>query len=131
MKDTDATRKVSKAATNLDPIMGTPRAHPIRMSLGATGGAMAGAAIGAIAGSVSAVVGLVASAVAGGLAGKGAADKMDPSVYDQHPKTEHSMRPSAEHGASYVTHRPAYRAGYEGYTPFTGKKYEDVGSHLR
>ncbi len=32
---------------------------------------------------------------------------------------------------SYDAYRPAYRAGYEGYTRYPGRKYEDVESDLQ
>ena len=51
--------------------------------------------------------------------------------FEAEGKDEHLKRPSAEYGVSYITYHPAYRAGYEGYTPFPDKKYEDVGSQLR
>ena len=55
--DNDATRQ---AGTNLDPITGTPGAHPVGVGLGP--------------------VGTVVGAVAGGLDGKAVAEHFDPTV---------------------------------------------------
>lgn len=114
-----------------DPITGAPGAHPVGTGVGAAGGAAAGAAIGAVVGPVGAAVGLVAGAVGGGLAGKGVAEKMDPTVQDAYWKDNYSKRSYAEKSVSYETYRPAYRTGYEGYTRYPGKKYEEVESDLQ
>ncbi len=119
------------AYANLDPITGTPGAHPVGTGVGAAGGAAAGAAIGAVAGPVGAAVGLAAGAVAGGLAGKGVAEKVDPTVQDAYWKDNYPTRSYAEKNVSYDTYRSAYRTGYEGYTRHPGRKYEDVESDLQ
>jgi hypothetical protein len=117
--------------TNRDPITGTPGAHPVGTGVGAAGGAAGGAAIGAMAGPVGAAVGLVAGAVAGGLAGKGVAEKIDPTAQDAYWKENYSKRPYAEKSVSYEAYRPAYRTGYEGYSLYPGKHYNEVESDLQ
>ena len=114
-----------------DPITGTPGAHPVGTGVGAAGGAAGGAAIGALAGPVGAAVGLVAGAVAGGLAGKGVAEKIDPTAQDAYWKDHYSKRSYAEKNVSYEVYRPAYRTGYEGYTRYPGKRYDEVESALQ
>jgi hypothetical protein len=116
---------------NRDPITKTPGAHPVGTGVGAAGGGAAGAAIGAVAGPVGAAVGLVAGAVAGGLAGKGVAEKIDPTVEDGYWKDNYAKRPYAEKNISYDNYRPAYKTGYEGFTRYPGKKFEDVESDLQ
>jgi len=116
---------------NRDPITGTPGAHPVGTGVGAAGGAAAGAAIGAVGGPVGAAVGLVVGAVAGGLAGKGVAEKIDPTVEDDYWRNNYSKQKYVEPKASYDTYRPAYRTGYEGYTRYPGKKFEEVESDLQ
>ena len=116
---------------NRDPITGTPGAHPVGTGVGAAGGAAAGAAIGAVGGPIGAAVGLVAGAVAGGLAGKGVAEKMDPTVEDGYWKNNYSKRDYAEKNVPYDAYQPAYRTGYEGYTRYPGKRYEEVESDLQ
>jgi phage tail tape-measure protein len=59
--DNDTTRQ---AGTNLDPITGTPGAHPVGVSLGPVG----------------TVVGAAVGAAAGGLGGKAVAEDFDPTV---------------------------------------------------
>lgn len=116
---------------NRDPLTGTPGAHPVGTGVGATGGAMAGAAIGAVGGPVGAAIGLVAGAVVGGLAGKGIAENIDPTVEDGYWKNNYSKRSYAEKNVSFDNYQPAYRTGYEGYTRYPGRKYEEVESDLQ
>ena len=116
---------------NRDPITKAPGAHPVGTGVGAAGGATAGAAIGAVAGPVGAAVGLVAGAVVGGLAGKGVAEKIDPTVEDGYWKDNYSKRSYADKNVSFDTYQPAYRTGYEGYTRYPGKKYEQVEADLQ
>jgi hypothetical protein len=73
----------------------------------------------------------VVGAVAGGLGGKGVAEIIDPTAEDAYWRKEYSRSPYVENGASYETYGPAYRTGYEGYTRYPGKKYEDVESNLQ
>jgi hypothetical protein len=123
--------KQEAADANRDPITGAPGAHPVGTGVGAAGGAATGAAIGAVAGPVGAAAGLVAGAVVGGLAGKGVAEIIDPTVEDGYWREEYSRSPYVENGVSYETYRPAYRTGYEGYTRYPGKKYDEVESDLQ
>ena len=116
---------------NLDPITGTPGAHPVGTGVGATGGATAGAAIGAIAGPIGAAVGLVAGAVVGGLAGKGVAEKIDPTAEDGYWKKNYATQTYAEKNVAYDAYQPAYRTGYEGFSRYPGKRYEDVETDLQ
>jgi len=116
---------------NRDPITKTPGAHPVGTGVGATGGAVAGAAIGAVAGPVGAAVGLVAGAVVGGLAGKGVAEKIDPTVEDGYWKDNYANRSYADKNVAYSNYQPAYRTGYEGFTRYPGKKYEEVETDLQ
>jgi len=133
MNDENTKPAVSGRGTdaNRDPITKTPGAHPVGTGVGATGGAVAGAAVGAVAGPVGAAVGLVAGAVVGGLAGKGVAEKIDPTVEDGYWKDNYSKRSYAEKNVSYDNYQPAYRTGYEGFTRYPGKKYEEVEGDLQ
>ena len=133
MKDDNAGRKVSykeKDDANRDPISGTAGAHPVGTGVGAVAGGAAGAAIGAVGGPIGAGIGLVVGAVAGGLGGKGVAEMIDPTVEDAYWRKGFSKSPYVEKGESYETYQPAYRTGYEGYTRYPGKKYEEVESDL-
>ncbi len=130
----DTTKQTSKRSgtdANLDPITGTPGAHPVGTGVGAAGGAAAGAALGTVAGPVGAAVGLVAGAVVGGLAGKGIAEKMDPTVEDAYWKTNFSKQKYVERDAAYATYQPAYRTGYQGRSQYPGKKFEEVEADLQ
>lgn len=128
MKDHNAVREVSdrEKDANLDPITGTPGAHPVGTGLGAAGGGAAGAAIGAVGGPIGVGIGLVVGAVAGGLGGKGVAEMIDPTFEDAYWREEYSRSPYVENGVSYETYRPAYQTGYEGYARYPGKTYEEM-----
>ena len=124
-------KEVSDRDANRDPITGAPGAHPVGTGVGAAGGAAAGAAIGSVAGPIGTVVGLVAGAVAGGLTGKAVAESIDPTVEDAYWKDNYSTRPYAERGVAYDEYQPAYRTGYEGYTKYQGKRFDDVENDLK
>jgi outer membrane lipoprotein SlyB len=87
--DNDNSRQ---AGANLDPITGTPGAHPVGVGLGAAvGGIAVGAAAGTVAaGPVGTVVGAAVGAIAGGLGGKAVAEHFDPTVGETSP--EHDLR---------------------------------------
>ena len=117
---------------NRDPITGAPGSHPVGTGLGAAaGGAAAGAAIGTVAGPVGTAVGMAAGAVIGGLAGKGIAEKIDPTVESAYWRDNYRTRPYVDKGAAWETYEPAYRTGYEGYSRYRGKRYEDVETDLQ
>ncbi len=128
MKDYDDHRDKD---ANRDPITGAPGAHPVGSGVGAAAGGATGAAIGAVAGPVGAAVGLVAGAVVGGLAGKGVAETIDPTLEDTYWRTEYVNRPYAKRDLPYESYQPAYRTGYEGYTRYSGKRFEEVESDLQ
>ena len=129
VKEVKETKRGTDA--NRDPITGAPGAHPVGAGVGAAGAGAAGAALGAMAGPVGAAVGLVAGAVAGGLAGKGVAEKIDPTVEDTYWRENYIKQPYVERTLPYDAYRPAYRTGYEGYTRYPGRRYEDVEADLQ
>lgn len=134
MKKENLDRPVSSGKgtdANRDPITGAPGAHPVGTGIGAAGAGAAGAAIGAMAGPIGAAVGLVAGAIAGGLAGKGVAESIDPTVEDAYWQENYTKQSYVERNAPYETYRPAFRTGYEGYSKYKGKTYDQVEPDLR
>lgn len=115
---------------NRDPITGEPGSHPVGTGVGAAGGAAAGAAIGAVGGPVGMVVGGVIGAIAGGATGHAVAEAVDPTAEDAYWRENFSSRTYAETNVPYDDYQPAYRTGYDGYTRYPGKKYEDVEAEL-
>ena len=114
-----------------DPITGAPGAHPMGVGTGAAGGGAAGAAVGgAVGGPVGAVVGALVGAVAGGLAGKGAAEAVNPTVEDEYWRRHYLSRPYAGSG-TYDDFRPAYQYGWESYSRYRGRKFDEVEPDLR
>ena len=131
MANTKDPRDTRTGDANRDPISGAPGAHPIGVGVGATGGGAAGAAIGSVAGPVGTAVGAAVGAVAGGLAGKGAAEAVNPTHEDEFWKTNYSSRPYVTKGASYDTYRPAYQYGWESYSRYHGRRFDEVENDLR
>ena len=91
-----------------------------------------GAAIGgAVGGPVGAVVGAAVGAVAGGLAGKGAAEAVNPTVEDAYWRDELQRRGPTRGSGTYDDYRPAYQYGWESYSRYRGRKFDEVESDLR
>ena len=130
-ENTKRTDNLRGTDANRDPITGAPGAHPVGTGVGAAGGAAAGAALGAMGGPVGAAVGLVAGAVAGGLAGKGVAEKIDPTVEDAYWRENYSKQSYVDRNTPYESYQPAYRTGYEGYTRYKGRKFDEVEADLQ
>ena len=116
--------------TNRDPLTGTPGSHPVGTAAGAVaGGVAAGAAAGTVAGPVGTVVGAAVGAVLGGLAGKGIAEQIDPTVEDAYWRDNFSSRSYAS-GSTYDDYRPAYEYGWNSYSKYPGRRFDEVESDL-
>ena len=130
MNKSDTT--IDKNPANRDPITGAPGAHPVGTGLGAAaGGVAAGAAIGSVAGPIGTAAGIAAGAIVGGLAGKGAAEAIDPTVEDTYWRDNYRTRGYVDKNASYDIYRPAYRTGYQAYSKYPGKTFDEVEGDLR
>ena len=116
---------------NRDPITGSPGAHPVGTGIGAAaGGAAAGAAIGTVAGPLGTAVGMAVGAVVGGLAGKGLAELIDPTAEDAYWREQYRTRSYVDRNDSYEAYRPAYRTGYEGYSRYKGRSFDEAEPDL-
>jgi hypothetical protein len=82
-----------------------------------------------VAGPVGTVVGAAVGAVVGGLAGKGIAEQIDPSREDAYWRDNFSSRPYAS-GATYDEYRPAYQYGWDSYSRYPGRRFDEVESDL-
>ena len=119
------------ASPNLDPISGTPGAHPVGTGLGAAAGGMAaGAAVGTVAGPVGTAVGAAVGAIIGGLAGKGVAESIDPTLEEAYWRRNYINRPYVGANASYDDFGPAYAYGVSSYAGNIGRDYDDVEGGL-
>jgi phage tail tape-measure protein len=122
-----------KAATldaNEDPLTGAPGAHPVGVAVGATGGAAAGAAVGAVGGPVGIAIGAAVGGIAGGLAGKGAAEAINPTIEDEYWRGAYVERPYVETGRNYEYYRPAYRFGWESYSQYENRQFDELDETL-
>ncbi len=116
---------------NLDPITGTPGAHPVGTGVGAiAGGAAAGALTGTAAGPLGTLVGASLGAIVGGLAGKSIAESIDPTQEDSYWREHHVSRPYVKPGVGYDDYGPAYRYGLVAYVRYPGSRFEEIEDAL-
>src|ERR1039457_2367176 len=96
--------KTRPASLNRDPITGTPGAHPLGVGIGAAaGGIAAGAAAGTLAaGPVGTIAGMAVGAVVGGLGGKAVAEHYDPTVEEQHWRSNFDGEPYYQRGMPFA-----------------------------
>jgi hypothetical protein len=124
------TQRKTRNDEHEDPLTGAPGAHPVGVAMGATGGAAAGAAVGAVAGPVGIAVGAAVGGVAGGLAGKGAAEAINPTVEDAYWRENYKARDYVEAGRDYEYYQPAYRFGWESYSQYGERQFDELDADL-
>lgn len=116
---------------NLDPLTGTPGAHPLGTVAGAASGGLAGVVVGlAVAGPVGSVIGAAIGAVAGGLSGKSITEAFHPTAEEQYWKETYIREPYFQPGKPYEYYAPAFRAGWEGRVRFDGRTFADAEGDL-
>lgn len=118
------------AETHEDPLTGAHGAHPIGVALGASGGAAAGAAVGAVGGPLGVAVGAAVGGLAGGLAGKGAAEALNPTVEDEYWRENYRTRDYVAADRSYEYYQPAYRFGWESYSQYGHRQFDELDDDL-
>lgn len=116
---------------NRDPLSGAPGAHPVGTGVGAAGGGATGAAIGAAAGPVGVVVGAAVGGVVGGLIGKGIAESANPTIEHEYWRENYANRPYVESGADYEDYGPAYQYGWESWSRYPDREFEEAEPELR
>ncbi len=132
IKSKDKADRLDRADENRDPITGARGAHPVGTGLGAAaGGAATGAAIGTVAGPVGTAAGMVVGAVVGGLAGKGIAEKVNPTVEREYWANNYQKEPYYQTGRTFNDYEGAYRTGYEGYSRYGDRTWEEVQADLQ
>ncbi len=92
------------------------------------GGAAAGAAAGGMTGPVGAAVGAAVGAVAGAVAGSRM--RADPTVEDSYWRDNYSSRPYVRQGATYDEYAPAYRYGWDSYSRYPDRSFDEVEPEL-
>jgi len=127
------------AQPNLDPISGSPGAHPIGVGIGAAIGGVAagigaGAALGATTGTVvgpaGTVLGAAIGAFVGGLVGKSAAEAMDPTIENAYWRENYVDRPYVVGDRNFDDYGPAYAVGTSAVAQYPGRSFDDVEPHL-
>jgi hypothetical protein len=106
-------------------------AHPVGVGVGAASGAATGAVVGSAGGPVGTAVGTVVGGVAGGLAGKGVAEAINPKFEDEYWRETYATRNYVREGEDYETFAPAYRYGWESYSLYPRKRFDEVEPELR
>jgi len=97
---------------------------------GVAGGAAAGAAAGGMTGPVGAAVGAVIGAAAGALAGRGMANAFDPAVEETYWADNYASRPYVTPGSSYDEYAPAYRHGFDAYSRYPDRTFDEIEPEL-
>jgi hypothetical protein len=80
---------------------------------------------------VGTAVGAVVGGVAGGLAGKGVAEAINPKFEDEYWRESYATRNYVREGEDYETFAPAYRYGWESYSLYPRKRFDEVEPELR
>jgi uncharacterized protein YcfJ len=104
--------------------------HSIGAGTGAAAGAVTGATIGAVGGPVGMAAGAVVGGIAGAAAGDSIAEAVNPTTYNDHWKSNYTTTPYYASGREWNDYEPAYNLGYNGYSTYRGKRFEDVETDL-
>ena len=129
MNNDTRTYRRTNTDENHDPLTGASGSHKVGTAAGAVAGGAAGAAVGSAGGPVGTVVGAAVGAVVGGFAGKGIAEQIDPTVEDAYWRDNFMSRPYAS-GSTYDEYEPAYRYGWDSYSRYPGRRFDEVESDL-
>ncbi len=106
--------------------------HPIGAGVGAVGGGVIGASIGMAAGPLGMAAGAAIGAALGTVTGEAVTESLDFSKDDDaYWRGTHTTRPYVQPSDTYESYRPAYQYGATAYKSHTGKRYEDVRSHIQ
>lgn len=104
--------------------------HSIGEGTGAGAGAITGAAVGSVGGPIGAAAGAVVGAVIGAKAGGAVAEAVNPTDYTNHFRGTYESAPYYKSERSWNDYEPAYKYGYDRYSEFSGKKFDDVEDKL-
>ena len=105
-------------------------AHKLQSRAGAVAGMIAGTAIGTVvAGPVGALIGAVTGGISGVIGGKVAGEMLDPSAESEYWMHHHAGQPFVDPEKDYADYEPAYRAGYNNFTP--GATFEQAEEDIK
>jgi hypothetical protein len=105
--------------------------HSIGAGTGAMAGAVTGAAIGSAAGPAGSAVGAVVGGIVGAKAGDSIAEAINPTEYSRHFEKEYRSAPYYISGSEWRDYQPAYKYGYDTYSQYRGRPFDDVESELQ
>ena len=93
--------------------------HALGQHIGTGGGAIAGAAMGASLGPLGAVTGALIGGTFGAIAGRAIAASIDPEGEDAYWQEHFPQEPYFQSGYTFEDYGPAYRMGWQLYSPHT------------
>ena len=105
--------------------------HNIGSGTGAMSGAVAGAAIGSAAGPAGSAVGAVVGGLVGAKAGDSIAEAINPTEYTSHFQNQYKSAPYYIGGSEWRDYEPAYKYGYDNYSQYRGRPFEEVEPELQ
>lgn len=105
--------------------------HNIGSGTGAMTGAVAGAAIGSAGGPAGSAVGAVVGGLVGAKAGDSIAEAINPTDYTSHFQKEYKNTPYYIGGSEWRDYEPAYKYGYDNYSQYRGRPFEEVEPELQ
>jgi hypothetical protein len=105
--------------------------HNIGSGTGAMTGAVAGAAIGSAAGPAGSAVGAVVGGLVGAKAGDSIAEAINPTEYTSHFQNQYKSAPYYIGGSEWRDYEPAYKYGYDNYSQYRGRPFEEVEPELQ
>ncbi len=107
----------------------TDPSHQLQKKAGGVVGLVGGTFIGSVvAGPVGALIGAAIGGTVGTLAGKIGGELVDPSAEPEYWMKHHGDQAFVKPGSSYMDYEPAYRAGYNNYTP--GESFQQAEPDL-
>ncbi len=96
-----------------------PEEHGLGTGIGAGGGALTGALMGASLGPLGSVTGAILGGAFGAVAGRAIAAGIDPEAEDAYWHERFNKEPYYESGYAFEDYSPAYRLGWQLYSPQT------------
>lgn len=104
--------------------------HNIGAGTGAMTGAVAGAAIGSAGGPAGSAIGAVVGGLVGAKAGDSIAEAVNPTDYTDHFRKDYKTAPYYINGSEWRDYEPAYNYGYQTYSQYRGRPFEEVEPEL-
>ena len=110
--------------------MGVKKDHSVGEGTGAAAGAVTGAVVGSVGGPAGTLVGAAVGGIAGAKAGGAIAEAVNPTEYSSYFSDSYKRAPYYKTGREWKDYGPAYAYGYDSYSSYRGRPFNDVESDL-